>query len=60
MAHGDADPVIPHALGQMSCDWLRRTGYAVELHSYPMPHSICAEEIRDLGDWLSAQWLRSS
>jgi phospholipase/carboxylesterase len=56
MAHGTLDPVIPHALGQMSCDWLRRLGYDTELHSYEMPHSVSNEEIRDLGNWLGAQW----
>ena len=27
-------------------------GYTVETHTYPMPHSVCAEEVRDIGDWL--------
>jgi len=60
MGHGTLDPVIPHALGQMSCDWLRRAGYEVELHSYPMPHSVSPEEIRDLSDWLGALWTRAA
>jgi phospholipase/carboxylesterase len=34
----------------------RRSGLAVQWHSYPMPHSVCAEEIRDLGDWLTARF----
>jgi len=59
MGHGNLDPVVPHALGQMSCDWLRKAGYHVDWHSYPMPHSLCAEEIRDLGDWLTAQWAKA-
>ena len=59
MGHGNLDPVVPHALGQMSCDWLRKAGCDVEWHSYPMPHSVCAEEIRDLSDWLSTQWAKA-
>ena len=27
-------------------------GHPVEWHEYPMPHSVCAEEIDDLGRWL--------
>jgi phospholipase/carboxylesterase len=55
MAHGRSDPVIPCALGQGSRDALLRLGYTVEWHEYPMPHSVCEEELRDIGDWLSRQ-----
>jgi phospholipase/carboxylesterase len=55
-AHGSADPVVPHALGQMSRDWLIGLGYGVEWHSYPMPHSLCAEEVTDLATWLGMQF----
>jgi phospholipase/carboxylesterase len=24
----------------------------VEWHEYPMPHSVCAEEVRDISTWL--------
>ena len=27
-------------------------GYRVEWHEYPMPHSVCAEEIADITAWL--------
>ena len=27
-------------------------GYDVELHTYPMPHSVCGEELRDVSNWL--------
>lgn len=56
MAHGSQDPVVPQALGQRSREALQTLGVAVEWHSYPMPHSVCAEEIRDLGDWLSRRF----
>ncbi|WP_149195902.1 alpha/beta hydrolase [Luteimonas suaedae] len=55
MAHGTQDPVVPHAAGAHSAALLRRRGFDVEWHAYPMPHSVCAEEIRDLGAWLSAR-----
>jgi phospholipase/carboxylesterase len=56
--HGDADPVVPSRLGQMSCEWLRARGYPVEWRTWPMPHSVCAEEIVALREWLGAR-LRS-
>ena len=52
MGHGSEDPVIPQSLGAMSRDWLSVRDYAVEWHSYPMPHSVCPQEIADLGAWL--------
>lgn len=56
MAHGSQDPMVPQALGQRSREALQSLGVGVEWHSYPMPHSVCAEEIRDLGDWLSRRF----
>jgi len=52
MGHGTADPIVPLRLGEMSRDALHRLGYAVEWHSYPMAHQVCAEEIADLRRWL--------
>jgi phospholipase/carboxylesterase len=54
MAHGLQDPVVPYAAGEYSAGVLQRLGFALEWHRYAMPHSVCAEEIRDLGDWLSS------
>ena len=56
MAHGSQDPVVPFQAGQQSAALLRELGFAVEWHAYPMPHSVCAEEIRDLGDWLAKRF----
>jgi phospholipase/carboxylesterase len=53
MAHGTYDPVVPFAAGQYSAEQLKRLGVAVTWRSYPIPHSVCAEEIRDLGDWMT-------
>jgi len=52
MAHGRMDPVIPIARALASRDALVALGHAVEWHEYPMPHSVCAEEIADLERWL--------
>jgi len=56
MAHGTQDPLVPYAAGEHSAALLRQLGFAVQWHRYPMPHSVCAEEIRDLGDWLSQRF----
>jgi phospholipase/carboxylesterase len=53
MAHGGQDPLIPLARAAASRDALAALGYQVEWHEYPMPHSVCAEEIRDIGAWLT-------
>ncbi|MEK6211368.1 MAG: carboxylesterase, partial [Pseudomonadota bacterium] len=52
MGHGIADNVVPLALGTMSRDTLIKLGYEVEWHQYPMPHSVCAEELADISAWL--------
>jgi phospholipase/carboxylesterase len=52
MGHGTQDPIVPHALGLASRSVLEAKGYAVEWHSYPMPHSVCWDEIVDVREWL--------
>ena len=52
MAHGTQDPVVPYAMGRNSRDLLTQSGYAVEWHEYPMQHSVCMEEVTDIGRWL--------
>jgi phospholipase/carboxylesterase len=54
MAHGIADSVLPLALGEKSRRALEALGYAVEWHTYPMPHSVCLEEVSAIGAWLAA------
>jgi phospholipase/carboxylesterase len=52
LAHGRMDPVIPIGRAVASRDALIALGHPVEWHEYPMPHSVCDEEIRDLERWL--------
>jgi phospholipase/carboxylesterase len=52
MAHGRGDNVIPIARAEQSRDLLTALGYEVEWHEYMMPHSVCGEEIDDIGNWL--------
>jgi phospholipase/carboxylesterase len=51
-AHGTADDIVSPALGLAARDFLIRNGYRPEWHEYPMPHSVCIEEIVDIGRWL--------
>ena len=52
MAHGSADPMIAFARATASRDLLQQQGYAPEWHEYRMPHSVCPQEIADIGAWL--------
>jgi phospholipase/carboxylesterase len=50
--HGTADPVVVLQRGLDSRDALQALGYALDWHTYPMAHAVCAEEIGDLRHWL--------
>ncbi len=52
MAHGQMDPIIPLAKAAETRQELTRQGYAVSWHEYPMPHTVCADEIADIRTWL--------
>jgi len=52
MAHGIEDPIIPLAFAEQSRDKLAALGHEVEWHRYPMPHSVCMEEIGAIAEWL--------
>ncbi|TFL13356.1 carboxylesterase [Pusillimonas caeni] len=52
MAHGTQDPVVPLQRAQMSCRLLQEMGYQVDWKTYPMPHSVCLEEINDIAAFL--------
>ena len=52
MAHGQYDDIIPLVRAEQSRAVLERLGYKVEWHVYPMPHSVCPEEIVHLSEFL--------
>lgn len=52
LAHGQRDAVVPLARGSASRDALKQLGMDVQWHDYPMEHSVCLEEVRDLERWL--------
>lgn len=54
--HGTQDPVVPESLGRKAADDLTARGYAVTYQTYPMPHSLCLEQVQDMKQWLAARW----
>lgn len=53
MAHGDSDPVVRPELAYLSRSRLEQQGYPLQWKEYRnMQHSVCAEEIADISNWL--------
>lgn len=51
--HGTQDPVVPESLGRKAVDELTQRGYPVTYQTYPMPHSLCLEQVEDMKRWLA-------
>jgi phospholipase/carboxylesterase len=52
MAHGEYDDIIPLQRAEQSRQLLERLGYKLQWHTYPMPHSVCPEEIAHISAFL--------
>lgn len=52
MAHGTADPMVILPRAEASRDVLARLGYAVQWHTYAMPHSVHPQEVADISRFL--------
>jgi phospholipase/carboxylesterase len=52
-AHGTDDASIPIERARRGREALTALGYGIEWHEYPMPHSVCDAELRDIGAWLT-------
>jgi phospholipase/carboxylesterase len=52
MAHGAYDPIVPPTLGDEAHRLLAAANYEVEWHGYPMPHTVCPEEVAHIATWL--------
>jgi phospholipase/carboxylesterase len=50
--HGEFDPVVPEHLGRKATTQLIKNGYSVGYQNYPMEHSVCPQQIRDISEWL--------
>jgi phospholipase/carboxylesterase len=54
LAHGTHDPVVTLERAEASRAKLVDLGYPVQWHTYPMPHSVCAQEIDDISSFLQS------
>ena len=52
LGHGLLDPVIPPFFGEASKNALEEQGYRVGWNTYTAEHTVCPEEVRDIGIWL--------
>ena len=50
--HGTFDPMVPESLGVRSVETLKEMGYDPSYQTFPMEHSVCLEEIQDLGRFI--------
>lgn len=50
--HGSFDPIVPESLGKSGADRLSSLGYAVNYRQYSMAHSLCPQQVSDIGRWL--------
>ena len=57
MAHGSNDPMVPLHAGELAAEQMRRLGFSVEWHSYPMGHEACIEELDALAAWLTQRFV---
>lgn len=55
VAHGTNDDVVSIELGRQAIEILQQCGLNPEWRTYDMPHSVCSEEVADIGAWLSAR-----
>ena len=50
--HGTYDPVVPPALGIRAAEFLQQHGYAINMRTYPMDHSVCPQQIGHIAEAL--------
>lgn len=54
IGHGTQDPIVPLAAGTAAFELVKKLGYNVTMHKYQMAHSVCEQEVVDIGAWLTA------
>ncbi|MAZ06822.1 alpha/beta fold hydrolase [Marinobacter sp. SS8-8] len=50
--HGTFDPMVPESLGVRSVETLKNMGYSPTYQTFPMEHSVCLEEVLDIGRFI--------
>ncbi len=53
MAHGTQDMIVAMSLADRSLQMLHDNQYKVDFRTYPMGHTICDEEMKAIGHWLT-------
>lgn len=56
--HGTRDPMVPEVLGKRSTETLKQMGYEPTYMTFPMEHSVCLEEVQDIGKFIRKYALR--
>ncbi|MCG6202104.1 alpha/beta hydrolase [Psychromonas antarctica] len=55
--HGSLDPVVAPSLAEKALNTLINNGFKPSYKQYNMQHSVCAEQISDISDWLQQRLL---
>ncbi len=53
LAHGTEDDILPIALSEMTAATLKEKDFSVTFHKYPMAHTVCDKEVRDISEWIA-------
>lgn len=51
ICHGQQDPVVSIDYAKAATKYLQQLGINYEWHDYPMPHSVCYEEVITIAGW---------
>ncbi len=51
IGHGSMDEIVPEVLGQRAKQALE-TRHPLTSQTYPIPHSVCMEEVTDISQWI--------
>lgn len=52
LAHGTEDPLVPFSLAQRAFQAFSERGFNIGWHTYCIGHTVSAEEIHDIAEWL--------
>jgi phospholipase/carboxylesterase len=50
--HGNRDPMVPESLGRQSVEKLKGLGFEPSYKTFSMEHSVCMEEVVEIGEFL--------
>lgn len=53
VCHGTQDPIVSIAYGRKAIQHLQAFGLNYKWLEYPMPHSVCVQQIGDISKWIS-------